>query len=301
MRLSEETITPDAAREWLRNTEGHQQRAISEKAVLRLAAAITEGRWQLTHQPIAITADGVCIDGRHRLSAIVRARRPVRCLVARDADPSTFMAIDTGRGRTPGDILHIAGHTNTAMVAAMVRYVIAATRIRGTQNTWGAVVGPIRHDEILSFADEHRVEIEHACAVGYRIARNLGRYGLRTWLAAVVYIIRESDVPLDVQTEFLDRLSDGANLPPGSPILALRRYVTQSYLQQSNAVRGPVGIGATLKAFNAYVQGRTVNLTVFRLGIERFPGVDRWDPARHAPADHLPLETLPEPTAEAAR
>lgn len=290
MRLNVEEITPDMAAEMLRATEGTTQRPISPALTSRLVSAIHDGRWQLTHQPIAVTADGVVIDGRHRLTAIWRSGQAVKLLVARDADPATFLAVDTGRSRTPGDMLHIAGYGNTNALAATVRFVMTAKRLAGTTLPWSSTAGQIRSDEVVAFADLNAAEIHNAMAVGSRAAQRIGRYGLRTWLSASVYLIRESTVPADIQNEFFERLSDGEMLAAGSPILSLRRFIVLSFNMHNTKITPVVGMGVTLKAFNVWVSGGTVQVSMFKPGVERFPGVRPWSAVTaETPAESRPL------------
>jgi hypothetical protein len=288
MRITEETITPDDARELLRATEGAMQRGLSEAQVNRIAEAIRQNRWETTHQAIAISPEGTILDGRHRLTAIIRANKAVNVWVARGADPKTFLAVDTGRSRTPGDLLHIAGFTNVNALAATARYVMAAKRIKGTNGSWVSAINPIRHDEIVRWVEMNGADLEHALQIGNLISRNLGRFGLRTWISAGAFLIRESNVPEGLQQEFFARFADGANLAPGSSILAFRRYIAQSFLHQANQVKGPVGLALMIKTFNAYIAGANVQLSIFKLGIERFPAVNPWQPAPE-PIEHLPL------------
>jgi len=286
MKLAIEEITAEMAQEMLRRTEGTTQRPISQKLVERLTSAIMDNRWQTTHQAIAITDDGIVIDGRHRLTAIWRSGRTVEVWVARGADPSTFLAVDTGRARTPADLLHIAGHANTNVLAAITRNVIAAKRIRGTTLPWWGAANTVRPDEIVSFAERNQPELLNAAAVGTRIARQLGRVGLKTWIGSGAYLIRESTVPADLQNEFFERLGDGEMLAAGSPILALRRFVLLSFNLHNTRITPPVGMGVMIKAFNTWTSGGVTQVSVFRVGIEKFPGVTPWS---ETPAESRPL------------
>lgn len=298
MKIEQVKMQPEQARALLLATEGHEQRPISPALVDRLTAAIEQGRWQMTHQAIAISKHGVIIDGRHRLSAIARANAAVEVMVAYDADPATFRSIDVGRSRTPGDLLHIAGHQNTNQLAAVCRFLMAYEQVAGTTLPWSSAVNHVRADQIIAFADAHRSELHNSMATGGRIARSFGRYGTRTWVSTAVFIIRRSDTSPEIQNEYLERLSDGTNLGPGSPILALRRYITQSFITNATAIKAPVGIAVTIKAYNAWLAGASVQLAQFRLGIEKMPQVGE-APVSRRTSQRRAAVTEEEPAKEA--
>lgn len=98
-------ITPEQARGLLGNNEGN--RALRNSWVAYLASCIERGEWLVTHQGIAITADGRLLDGQHRLQAIIAAGKAVPMLVTFDADPETFRVLDQGATRSNGDVLRL--------------------------------------------------------------------------------------------------------------------------------------------------------------------------------------------------
>jgi len=95
-------VTPDYARKLLeKNTDN---RNIRVQVVNHLAEVIKNGAWCLTHQGIAISENGVILDGQHRLSAIVKANVAVEMAVSTDVPEEAFKAIDIGITRTLSDM-----------------------------------------------------------------------------------------------------------------------------------------------------------------------------------------------------
>jgi hypothetical protein len=114
-RIERHTITPEIARRLLDATNGN--RDLTPGAIRRWTEAIRQGRWQLTHQGIAITGDsfdepGRLLDGQHRLHAVCEANTAVEFWVAFGCPESTFNAIDVGKARTGGDMMTIRGFKN---------------------------------------------------------------------------------------------------------------------------------------------------------------------------------------------
>jgi len=91
----------------------------------------------------------------------------------------------------------------------------------------------------------------------------------------VALILKESPVDDGLCLEFVERLRDGASLPLGSPILALRRHLSsdQGLIRTNGGERAQTGLAMMIKAFNAWLEGGTRQLMSFRVGVERMPAV----------------------------
>lgn len=99
-------ITPDIAREWLeKNTVN---RNISPNRVYSYAEDIKKGKWQLNGESIKFNTAGRLVDGQHRLSAVVKANKPIKCVVMFDM-PEDITIYDRGRNRNEADCLIISG------------------------------------------------------------------------------------------------------------------------------------------------------------------------------------------------
>jgi len=101
-----------------------RNRHIHVKTVDRYKRFMSSGKWQLNGECIKIGADGSLLDGQHRLEALKQLDKPIRVSLAIGIDPRTFSVNDTGRSRTAGDILSIAGYKNVNANAAALRYLI---------------------------------------------------------------------------------------------------------------------------------------------------------------------------------
>jgi len=268
-------LTPEDAAKLLAVSEGQAQRNIRKSAVERLAHAIESGQWRLTHQAIALDASGVVLDGQHRLHAIVRAGIPVQVQIARDVPRSSFDVIDTGATRSPSDVLRIGGHTNVNILAASARLLLTYDAVVGTTDTFNAVRPRFTSADILLEADSDRgLILQQAVHPAATIAQTLGRSGYTTWLAALIVILRTwPGVSPGIAFEFLNSLRDGTNLPPGSPVLALRRFLSSDggLIRTAGGERAQVGLATSVKAFNRWSAGDSSQLLMFRVGIERMP------------------------------
>lgn len=100
-------ITPEMAMAWL---DGHNvhNRPLRQARVDRYVRDMRLGRWQLTHQGIAFSKDGVLIDGQHRLWAIVESGCTIKILVHHGLPIASQTVIDTAEPRNVRDRLYLS-------------------------------------------------------------------------------------------------------------------------------------------------------------------------------------------------
>lgn len=123
MQVTIENITPAQAREWLeRNTKN---RPIRQRHVDRLAADMTEDRWNKDGAPFRFDRAETLLDGQHRLHAIVKANRTLRdVVVVRGLDKDSFTTMDTGAKRSTSDALHIRGEQNYSILSGALGIIV---------------------------------------------------------------------------------------------------------------------------------------------------------------------------------
>ena len=63
---------------------------------------------------------GILKDGQHRLNGIVATGKSYHICVVRGVEPDVMSTIDTGKSRTPGDVLYLNGFQNANKVAALI-------------------------------------------------------------------------------------------------------------------------------------------------------------------------------------
>lgn len=105
MQITIETITPSQAAAWL--TLNVNNRPISNSLVKQYAKEMKNGTWRLTHQGIAFSADGILLDGQHRLLAIIESKVAVAMVVSRGVDNRAQLVMDDHKKRSAGDALSL--------------------------------------------------------------------------------------------------------------------------------------------------------------------------------------------------
>lgn len=258
-------ITPAMAAEWM--ARNHHNRALRERVAQVYAADIEAGDWQWTGETIKFAADGTLLDGQHRLRAIVIADRPVKMLVVHGLDMEAQRDVDRGVPRKFPDVLKLRNEENVVTLAAVVRRV--HNWQLGHRRSF-ANIGDTTVAQLLRTLDQHP-ELREVAIEANRIASH------SDLPASVVGVCLWAFDELDTgdSRHFFDRLVDGTGHTKGDPIYELRR--TLAGTKEVRGERSQTYLAAiTIKAWNAYRQGRTV-------------GMYRWKPGGARP------EAFPEP------
>lgn len=244
-----ETITPEVAEQYLRfNTSN---RKVVKAHVERLAKDMASGRYQITHQGVAISANGVLLDGQHRLMAITQSGVPVTVLVTRGLPTGAQTTMDGGKRRQVQDFL---GGTFTAMRQSAGRLIVAtractevnainlANQLRMTTTT-ETLDGVTSEDALAMEALAHEVS---------SASRNIVIMGPSPLLAATVLLIPDQAAAI----EYLTGYARMTGLPDGDPRAALMKV--RGY--NAKRVHQAPGFGYAVRATNAYVQGQSVRV-----------------------------------------
>lgn len=176
------TIGTSLAEEWLGKNIGN--RNLKPLKIETYVRDILDGNWMITGESIKFDWNGRLIDGQNRLTAIIRAGRPVTAVVVRGLDPAVQKVLDTGAKRSAGDSLRMGGHKQSPNVlAASIRLVIAMDR--GKLKNASSVAPDVTHAETVDWFKKNP-DIEGSVIRATRIAGKIG--ATPSPLAAAMYL-----------------------------------------------------------------------------------------------------------------
>jgi hypothetical protein len=255
-QFSVEDVDPVLAQTWLNSNT--RNRSLRPRRVAALAKDMTNGDFLLTGEAIKFAVDGTLLDGQHRLAAIVESGVTVTLAVIRGLEPITQDVMDTGAARSAGDQLKLAGHSNTTALAALARWVTLWDEGLISSGDWK--VYAITHSEI-----KRAIEQDPTLAQSVSIAKRFRGIDMPNAAISTSYhLCRRVDE--DGAFEFFSRAADGVSLPPGSPILAMRNRFSELRRNRTH-LTVPIYLSLTLRAWNAWRQGRTMaSIPLFRDG-----------------------------------
>jgi hypothetical protein len=284
-------ITPAQAQAWLDN--GGPNRRIKPTTVRRYAAHMRRGEWRLTYEAIKLDEESRVRDGRHRLQAIVDSGMTVRMLVVRGVDEAAFDVMDTGKVRTPADVLSIHGYTSTVGKSAAIRNLLFIERQGHLNASTDDVRALYSGPAVLAYAQQHP-EIEDT----YPLALALTRAGLMggpgVWAAAFTLFWR---IDPQATQEMARYLISGAGMDAGHPLLMLRnRVMNRDARMFTRAFNGRQELlGMIIKAWNAWRQGETISRLTWR---PKEPSLPEIDGTLAKPVKHIALPARDKQEAE---
>lgn len=252
------TITPDEAREILKQAGGYNFRGLRAHHARQLAHEMTAGNWRINGEAIKFDKKGVLIDGQHRLKACVLSGVPLVTWaiygVPRDVE------MDMGVRRATHDLLKANGETDSRTLGSSLA---ALLMIESGASSIGKGSVSYSH-QVLACLERHPGIREF---VGRRDGFSI--FDRPTMFPALWYCFASSDAPK--AEVFMDQLRDGCNVQQGSAVLALRNFllkmrVSRRKLDQQTA------LATAIKAWNLYLQGRVVRSLSWKPN-EPFPRV----------------------------
>lgn len=258
-------ITPVLAEIMLKRNV--KNRALKKRAIARYKRAMKDGRWLVTHEGIAFSADGFLIDGQNRLTAIIESGKTVEMPVFFGIASVAFAVIDTGKARTGADTLGIAGHQYSALMAATARM------LKSIETKTPFAESVVDNDEIEPFIMAHP-GMEEAARITSNVMNQLK--SVPSAIATAAYLIGRKH-PAEVYTPFFEQLKTGLGFKSNrEPIYILRRHITEGRDRMSVAVndRRLALCGSIIKTWNAYHTGKGARDVLWTGGVTTFPEVE---------------------------
>ncbi len=256
------TITPNMAAHWLEEYKG-PNRNISDLRVAQYQSDMESGRWRFEGAPIKISKTGKLLDGQHRLTALAGASSTVELpfLVVYGLDDEAQLYMDMVMPRTAGQQLQLKGLKDTAALAAVVKLYLDWTRDRlFKSNTRCSTSKP----EVITWTLNHPELVEVLALSQYR------KVDAPVSVMGAFYLAVHQASPAKAD-EFMQKLTSGANLIEGDPILALIHRLG-NIRRNGQAVTQREYLALIIKAWNAWVMGDSLQkVQIPKMTPETFP------------------------------
>jgi hypothetical protein len=240
MRSSFVTVTPEQARQWLLHAAEDttfKQRHTSPRDIRRWKILMDTERFVhfLPDGPLCFDDNGVLLNGKHRLTAVVQHNKPVGFLVIKHVPRWMFRFFDTGRGRTLRDVFFIAGmatqaQTGSTMRLAM-RYEEVLFGVRPQQGWRDWRIG--QRDEHADVEDFIRRRTD--LSDWYYVAQQVYNGSKLIIASATVFRFYQALAWPEGEekiVEFCEGLAKGAMLAPRHPTLVLREWARKGFVEK---------------------------------------------------------------------
>jgi hypothetical protein len=250
-----ELITPLQAKEMVDRHEARRasgelhQRSLANRSVSSYAGDMKMGAFIPTHQGIGIDVNEDIVDGQHRLWGIVQSGQEQWILVTRNLPLFVVVAgqqipyidfVDRGATRTIIQQLQVDKVSHASLKVACAR-------------TIGQVCCRPHSIKVSTMQTRAILDLGFGRNIDSLLELGLSKRLLKAPVMTPISVLAQSN--FSAAHEFAIGLSTKANIPPGSPILALDRFMTYGIDRGTPGCQTPTMV-ATCHALWAYINGQ---------------------------------------------
>jgi hypothetical protein len=249
-----------AAQMLLKNTKN---RSLTQARVDLFASEMAAGNWKFNGETIKFDETGRLVDGQHRLLAIIKSKKTIRCLVVKGLGQDVFDSIDVGGKRTPGQIFSIRGEKNANQLAATLNFYWRMTNNRMIGGNSKDGVSAILLEKTLDENPTMRDSVHFiVCQKGLKTLLNA------SVAASLHYLFARKDAQL--AELFFQSLATGANLKENDSVYLLRERLLSNRVAKAKL---PIYLAAiTIKAWNLLRANKGIRYLGWR-DAEEFPTI----------------------------
>lgn len=254
-------VTPALAKAWL-DAHNKGNRKPSRRKILRFAAMMQDGVWDLNGEALKFSRTGKLLDGQSRLMAIVEANKAMHLEVRFSLEDTNQETMDSGENRKLSHTLEMRGYKNANNLAASLG--MLNLYLQGAMTSYAASKGvkPRR----IYFGNRQGLELIAKHPGIQQALLSANRDPMKRWmppsrLGCLFYIFRQADEAKALIFE--EAMRGGVGLEIGSPALALRNRLMQ-VAQEDYPFPLAAKIAITIKAWNAYMAGEKKNVLVWK-------------------------------------
>lgn len=245
------TITPQQALEWLNKNSSN--RPLSHARIRQYVKDITDGNFGLTGEAIRFFEDGSLADGQHRLTAIVKACKPITTLVVFGLDRKVASYIDTGKSRTAADVLCMfsgVGDADSKALATAIRMVVTHDNGRHytSATSGGSSSGVMTNSDIQEFYRVHEDELHDAMDWVAEFGKYKDAVIPRAAQMSLYYMFKRANASL--AHDYLSKIIHGVNVEAKSTHAVVREILLRD-LTRTRKLDLRSKIYTVVKGFNS--------------------------------------------------
>jgi hypothetical protein len=241
-------VDPKLAEKWLSGNV--RNRKLKPDRITYYAREMAAGRWSFTGEAIQFDANGVLLNGQHRLHSIIKSGVTVPLAVVRNLEPEAQVVMDSGVKRTIADTLTINGEKNATLLAGALRLAVVAER--SVPPKWS---DPVSASEAQAFLHEHP-EIREAVHLSskYGLAADAPSRSVLAYTAWRTMLIDQRETE-----KFLEDMAEKVGLARNDPALVLSKKWAD-VRRKRELVTIPEQVSMTFRAWNARRKGHVLSI-----------------------------------------
>ena len=265
-------VTPTVAEDWLRRNPSGANRKLAFATVAYYAGQMQRTDWLKTGQPVIFTADGMLLDGQHRLWAAYLSGNSFSTYVVCDVEPQPllFAYVDNGKIRSPADALSTAGMNGQSSIISKILRIIEYYEHDCYTPAKVQKLPRMSPSEFVQFGEQHPLLAQATLlmASDYVAAtRLIGHRDVAGFVALRILELHNETV-LD---EFMSEISTPTD-EEDYPIAVFQEVMRKDRDKKGDRLPSHHVLGYLIKTFNSWFQKEPVKRLGFRAH-EVFPRV----------------------------
>lgn len=230
------TFTPEMADEIIKKPSTNY-RKVKARLVEKYAKDMKEGKWQFCGDSIRFDKDGNCIDGQHRLRAIIMSEIPQEFVVVEGLEPEVAINIDNGFKRSIEDYLKKQAKAYEVGATAIVKQVEILKRKDSNLGQSMTNLG-LTNTDIVEEYDNDSDWYNKAAQYGKKVAKESAKDIKPTECGAIYYyLVRVLGFDKDYVEDFFFKLCSSARNDKSIYNTTMMNLRDKEYLGRSGVKR----------------------------------------------------------------
>jgi hypothetical protein len=265
LEFKKELITPSRAKELLEANINN--RRVRAKVVNRYAQDMLAGRWkENTGEAVKISKSGIVLDGQHRFYAVIKANTPIFFHIAYGIDDSVSDVLDTGSGRSAGDVFRLNRITNDSSMPSIIQtsYLLKNNNFACKQKDMR-----LTNAQLLQKYNENENLWQDICKKSHNWYLSFAKILPKSFIGGFYSVFKEID--LELAEQFMNELCTGINVS-NETMLLLRNRLIQDKMSQRK-ISPTLRTIYMIKAWNCFVKGIVLKKLAFDSERESYPKI----------------------------
>lgn len=163
-------------------------RTIKQNIVKKYADDMKNGNWRFCGDSIRFDRDGNCIDGQHRLRAIIKSGCPQKFVVVEGLDAESAMVMDSGHKRSIEDYLNKQAEAYEKGATAIIKQVeILKRKDKNTGHSLGNI--GLTNSDIVDLYAEDEDWYNKAARYGKSVSKDSSKVLKPTEVGSIYYYL----------------------------------------------------------------------------------------------------------------
>lgn len=212
-------------------------RKVKANLVNKYAKDMEDGKWQFCGDSIRFDKDGNCIDGQHRLRAIIKSGKPQMFVRVDGLDPDVAKNIDSGFKRSIEDYLKNQAEAYENGATAIVKQVSVLSRCDSNFGQSMTNLG-LSYSDIVDLYKKDTEWYNKAAKYGKKISKESAKTLKPTEVGAIYYyLVRNLGYDADYVEDFFFKLCNSSRNDKSIYNLTMKNLGDKDYIGRSGVKR----------------------------------------------------------------